>query len=453
MDDRENSSVVIKLVHELQQNLQTYKNKCKEYEQQLQETKIIENQLRNTIKLERLKLKICEKFMSVKLYDLFKEEEDGVHVYLTENDKIPVTIHNTDGTEEKLYVSSRKSKKSRKPSCNSPSKEEECAPKDFRSVENEIDKRLQELNNGNYTKKFPKEMKELHVKLSTYCNLNDYVSILKQFVERLKTIFTKKNYAKSKISSTISECLTPLDHHLIRYQGYQNMVLDGEDLAMMNRLLVSNYVHSETFTPVVYTDKIRSMQNYGLAFNTVKQVLVKALVNPHGFNNIVYMGVTTKSDPFTFYILNDIRHDIRLWKLDCRLMGLAHTFSRNLLAYCVEMFKHVYHDVFSDNMFRENFFDDYAICKQELKQLAVNIVVLSKPKSFLNMLKEIVIEHCSYVPTHEDEIDFESDDKMHRVEYQNLTDDNRIVHENLGKLFDNSTNSSIEKLYTQITES
>ena len=73
-----------------------------------------------------------------------------------------------------------------------------------------------------------------------------------------------------------------------------------------------------------------------------------------------------EDDPYTFYTLEKIDSDgKRCWKMECRLYELCKVLSRNIREYCTTLFRKIYLDIYSDNVYREDYINTCPITDQD----------------------------------------------------------------------------------------
>jgi TonB family protein len=108
-----------------------------------------------------------------------------------------------------------------------------------------------------------------------------------------------------------------------------------------------------------------------------------------------------------------------------------------LRPYLIKTFRKIYSDIFKDNKFRKDYQNFGDIANYELEQLILNIFTLSSPQSFCNMLRLIIKEHATYIPSENDRFNLYGDDIIVRKKFSNkeIFDPVEIVK----ILFDNIT--------------
>ena len=144
------------------------------------------------------------------------------------------------------------------------------------------------------------------------------------------------------------------------------------------------------------------------------------MFNKYGFYNLVYVPVknSTELDPYSFYYLEQLRNDKRCWKMDCRLEETGNKIISNVKSFLVQIFRKIYLHIFNDNNYRKDYEKIIPAINQELDQLLQNILILSKPISFCNTLRDIVKEIATYIPTEKDKFNLYADDILQRKRYQ-----------------------------------
>ena len=178
--------------------------------------------------------------------------------------------------------------------------------------------------------------------------------------------------------------------------------------------------------------------------------------NYYGFHNIIYVKIKNSSeeDPYSFYILEDIntvkKVEKRYWKMDCRLEEFTNSFVYNIKSYLVEMFRKLYYNIFNDNEFRKDYRELNCITEYNCEQLLQSIHLLSKPREFNILLRDIIKTHCAYNPTTNDRFNLHGDDIVQKKKFSKVKVDEEIMIETVKILFDNITSSDAVDFFRTI---
>jgi hypothetical protein len=415
-----------------------------------------------------------------KISDIIKEKEDGIHLYNHGGGNIPVFLHNYVNDNQELKEYSIKVKKceqekkevfrtiieKEKLIIENPKKEEEHIKKVEEKineifVENfdvskkdiicNIEKIVDDIKNCRATKKsYFSSIKENRCKLLGKINLQDYTTTIKTDINKLNTILTEKKIMEKKIISNITNSLSPLEQRLIFYDKYYDTTLEVEEIQRLKLALQINMSYDKRYVPFLYSYLTDKIYNYGVAIFSIKEILEIVLVNPFKFSNIIYLNVgkdTDKEDPYTFYILESIKEDgKRNWKMNNRLTDFSRQLSDIIKTYCVDLFKKMYFNVFSDNIYREEYKEKAVIFQQDCEQLLQNLIFISNQKSFTNFIRDLICKNHCIESSILDKFDFKSDDTTARRTFHKEKDEEQDIVECFKLLFDSINEDEIKNL-------
>lgn len=290
-------------------------------------------------------------------------------------------------------------------------------------------------------------MKNTRRKLLGKLNLQEYTELLSSHIKRLEDIFTLKNHPKKKINQIIQSSLTPLDTRLVYYEGYTNVAMDTDEVQKFNLVLGVLVQHEKHFIPYNKTIFYNNIKNYGLSLFELQECIEKCIINRYGFHNIIYLdrNKSKLDDPYSFYVLTSVK-DNRYWKMECRLEDFTNDFIDNILPYCINLFKKIYKDVFSDNVYRADYTSKSQIMEFDCQQLLENIICLAKSNSLCKMFQHIIKSNCTFTSTETDKFNLYGDDKLQQKRFSNLKDTDEDVCKVLKRLFDNLNSDDAIKL-------
>ena len=282
-------------------------------------------------------------------------------------------------------------------------------------------------------------------------SLASYQNLLSDQIRMIESIFCEKNYTEKKSSAIISKGLTPLESRLITYGSYTQTHIDIDEI---QKLEIS--LELEKYSPKEYVQYdsvafVNYFNNYGLVLFSLKKNLERYLFNRYDFWNVVYLQLpkNTKDDPYSFYILERVTKEKRYWKMDCRLEDLSSNLISSILPIMIGMFRKLYKDVFGDNDFRNDYSSKCQITECDCEQLLQNIILISKPKEFYNLVREMVVSKATYIPTENDKFNLYGDDSLQRKRFHDKEDVDLV--DIIKQLFDDITSVQAVDFYRSRT--
>jgi hypothetical protein len=482
-DDRISLSTQV-LGLEEQRNI--LKKRCQELENIVQTRNETISKLKLSLQLEKFKSHLFSQIIiqntEIKLADIYQEGDDGIHLHNFPDGNIPVIVH--DLLESKQYTISVKKKTEKQPGKNfrtvknrvelveeNPEEQEQKIKQveeameeivqennldvSYKETIDAIENMFEEVVKNRVYKKFLSNMKEYRGKLLGKLDLASYIKLVKTHISRLEAIFTKKKYDQKKILNTVTISLSSLDQRLLSYGQYYNSELEPDDIQRMKVCLKVNMEYSKRYVPFVQSELCAKVCNYSLCLSTIRETMKRVLVNPYGFSNLVYLQLEKSSadDPYSFYSLDKIDPDgKRCWKMECRLEEFGKFISEQICNYCITLFRKIYYDIFSDNIYREDYMEKAPAAQQDCEQLLVNILGLSKPRSFCNVLRSLVVKYSTIQPSKIDKFNFTRDDPITKRSFAQEEDDNRDLTVTIQRLFDEISVEHAEKIWQNRTE-
>jgi hypothetical protein len=282
-------------------------------------------------------------------------------------------------------------------------------------------------------------------------SLASYKNLLSEQIRMMESIFREKNYTEKKSSTIISNGLTALESRLLSYGSYTQTHIEIDEI---QKLEIS--LELEKYSPKEYVQYdsvafVNYFHNYGLVLFSLKKNLERYLFNRYDFWNVVYLQLpkNTKDDPYSFYILERVTKEKRYWKMDCRLEDLSSNLISSILPIMVGMFRKLYKDVFGDNDFRNDFSSKCQITECDCEQLLQNIILISKPKEFYNLVREMVVNKATYIPTENDKFNLYGDDSLQRKRFHDKEDVDLV--DIIKQLFDDITSVQAVDFYRSRT--
>lgn len=460
--------------------------KCTQLEKTIAEKNELINKLRTELRFDRFKIHILTQlFQTLKeegLYldpaSIIEEKEGEVHVYNYEGGNIPVIVHDYLGEENRVYaitgtkkpqtfrgVKSKQSaheetpeeleEKVRKADEQLEEMEKEHLDPSYKDTLTLIESCFEEISKNRVYKKAMETIRDNRSKLLSKVALDPYVKLLKGHIERLKGIFGAKKYESKKITESIEKTMTPLEQRLSQYGQYFNTSLSIDEQHKLKTALVIHADYPTRYIPFCLESIQQNFYNYGLAVFTLKETFKWVFVNPYGFHNLVYVPLekSTADDPYSFYVLEKVDGTgKRFWKMECRLDDFSKILSSQLLVYTTQLFRRIYKDVFSDNIYRPDYTEKATICKEDLQQLLANIIALTQKKSLCTLLQSIVMKGCTLQPGNLDKFNFTGDDKIVKKQFSQDKDNLDDAYTAVKTLFDQITEDEIRNLFTTFSD-
>lgn len=299
-----------------------------------------------------------------------------------------------------------------------------------------------------------------------------YKRNLERIRDELSITLRSKNWNEKKITECISKCLSPMDKRIILYGSNFD---DNLEIELINKLKASLFISisfPRTYVPIDKEELFSHFNNYGTAIFPIKDNMERILFNPYGFNNIIYVkpdNNPSSDDPYSYYIFTGHKAGTtnRLWNMDCRLANFSECFINNIRPNMIKLFRDIYKIVFSDNDFRSNYINSTSeLVTKDCEQLLSNILILSNPIEFRNLLRQIVEDKATYKPTDLDKFDLTSDDKALKRKLkkqkemfdiddmlrkpEDYTDDDFSIIDVIKQLFDGITTDECVFFYKEI---
>ena len=103
--------------------------------------------------------------------------------------------------------------------------------------------------------------------------------------------------------------------------------------------------------------------------------------------------------------------------------------------------------MFNDNLYREDYGEKSPAAHQDCEQLLVNMLELSQPKRFCNLLRGLVAEHSVIQPATVDKFNFTRDDPVLKRNFAQLKDDPKETTALVQRLFDNISEETAEAFW------
>ena len=125
--------------------------------------------------------------------------------------------------------------------------------------------------------------------INKHCKDADVVHHLAGITDVPRTRNDSNETIDNKIKTIASKCLSPMDMRLIKYRGYTKYNFETDDLEKLSRSMELNTNSPTEFTPFKFIDIPECLNNYNLVLFPIERCLKNALINHHGFFNIIYV--------------------------------------------------------------------------------------------------------------------------------------------------------------------
>lgn len=181
-----------------------------------------------------------------------------------------------------------------------------------------------------------------------FITISDYKKIVISHVTMMENIGMNE--------PEIARYMSNLDMHLIMFPKFQYLESSSSDRI---KLLLDIQVRSFMKEPCISQITIDAIKSEicvpSLAFLPVQDILQYGLIGPYNNNFIGYLDTKNDACTWSFYLLKEIKNDIRLWVIDPFLIKTITQIKLMLFDYLSTTFITFYHEVFGDNDFRLDF--------------------------------------------------------------------------------------------------
>ena len=295
------------------------------------------------------------------------------------------------------------------------------------------------------------DLKRLRTYLMNLVTYENYMKILSEHLTMYKSVLTLKGLSEHDSDMLIiNNALLTIETRMIFHRGYLDVTFDPSELYYFDILYDTLVSKPDEYNVPNMECIVNNMCNYSTHVWSLKTVLRRVLNCSNTYNNIIYNPIVTneKSDPFSFYILYEISDTgKKRWKLDNRLMNLTEIIQDNIVPYLIDKFRYIYFDIFSDNVYRNNYKTDceYDIVKYELKTICKNILNVSNTSQFRKMLCKLIKDESTYTKTTMDTFNIKEDDKVSKQDVSKLDNSSmENIYVNVRNMFDNISKDNIK---------
>ena len=138
--------------------------------------------------------------------------------------------------------------------------------------------------------------------------------------------------------------------------------------------------------------------------------------------------------------------------MDSRLEEVTISFSTNIKAYCITLFRHIYFNIFQDNVYRANYSSVSSVAEYECGQLVQNIMTLSDFMKTNSIIRASVKEKATYNPTDKDKVNYSQNDKMQKKRF--LEEDREAIEESyyssIYQMFDGIKKDDVFEIFNNL---
>jgi hypothetical protein len=275
----------------------------------------------------------------------------------------------------------------------------------------------------------------------------DYEKLLSSHVSRCENIFSNKGYTTKKVQENILKSLNPIESRILGYGNYTQEYIDIDDIETFGTFLKLNLESTREYKPFEINNLINILKNYSLALFQISINISRSLFNVYNVNNVIYIPFikSQDDDPYSFYVLDKVVKEKRYWKQDTRLEQLSQNIIDVLLPYCISLFRRIYFDIFSHNDFILNYESKNQMTSSDCEQLLQNIFILGRPKEFCNLVRKLVKEESTFIPTENDKINLSSDDVIQKKRFKDKEEIDIV--DIIRQIFDNITSEQAVDFY------
>lgn len=312
---------------------------------------------------------------------------------------------------------------------------------------------LQKVRDSKQISKPLRELASVRSRSLPLMSIDSYVKMVINQTNTIEQILKEKG--TKKIDSYIAQSLTGLEVRLAGLWHYGKFAEFDSDMLsdLQLALRIINPRHLRQYE-IFDISKIQNrLINYGLALLPLEDMIRMAIINPYGYNTIIYVDLkkSKPEDKYSFYTLQKVVDNRQHgWKMDCRLEETSMAIGSQLKKYMVELFRKMYFGIFQDNDYRPDYSKKCQITECDLSQLLRNIVACSKDLEFIKLVQSIIVENSTYVPLESvDKFNLFGDDFQQRSRFSQYEEKDPI--EVLSGLFDNIVMEQLVDLYRKFS--
>jgi hypothetical protein len=394
------------------------------------------------LKCERMKCSLLKELLkihtTIPIDNLFKEMEDGLHIYNYENGNVPIIVHSIIGDKGKvLNITNDKKERFKtitdkldydavtivaspyiETQKNSSEPEELKLPEPIGAIENLLDSLKTE-------KKYSKILTNIQTYITSHSSdktYNEYLLFIKDIYDKTKNVLMGKN----KKHQHLGKILSPLNSRILYFDKDMGSPNIDEGVNVDEIDNIKTCLSKKPQLNLNFFDKegfIRQFKNYSICLFPIMNLLQIHITNYNQYIIYIPFSKSSLKDPYSFYTLaKPDNNTIKKWRMDCRLDIFSRELIEELRTFAIQLFRQIYHSVFKDNSYRSDFRKQSIVFEEEADQLIQNIYQLSKYYSFRQALCQIVIDNCTYKVGNNDKTNLTSDDNLLKQKFKNAVD-------------------------------
>jgi len=279
--------------------------------------------------------------------------------------------------------------------------------------------------------KLLKKIQTIRLNLLNYISITEYTKYVNNNHKKIQGEFLKKDTKLPK--KIISKILSQFELRLIKYDKCYKQIEQSE------RDQLKNIILNKSDKIFNYTKFIRKLKNvYVYAFSIAKLIEFN-LSN----KTLIYYPNNDTNDMFSFYYLEKKDKDKNLWKQDCRLEKLTLDIQSELIPYCIDTYRKIYFNVFTDNVYREDMNIHSPLVEADGEQILYNLIFISNFDFFNNFLRKFISQNYLYNKIDTDTFNLLADDKLQKRGFSALQKE-KNVFKNIKLLYDGISENTLK---------
>ena len=297
------------------------------------------------------------------------------------------------------------------------------------------DEIIQEINNLmpyiSTTKKYSKlltQIKAARLNLLNYMDIPKYKAFILHHLPILEKEFDKRE-SKQKIK--MNKLLSQFELRLINYKKCTKQIEQTEREHLKDIICSNN--ENKFF---VYTDFISRLKVEYIYIFSIQELITYNLCN----KNLVYIYNNDENDLYSFYYLKEKNY----WCQDTRLEKLTVDIRSEIIPFCINFYRTIYHNIFHDNIYRKDMGLHSPLIEYDMNQVLYNLIFISNFKNFNDYLRNEIKDNFNYKYTDSDRMNLKEDDKVQKKNFEILQKENDI-YKNINLLFDNISEKELKE--------
>ena len=318
----------------------------------------------------------------------------------------------------------------------------------------EMENNVQQLETVKSTKECTLILQEIKTRrqlLLISLSPSDYGSFLVEQIENIRRILNgndniNKKLDAKKLSTLISRILTTLEQRIILHPGFQNQIVDADEISKYRQCLTLSVKHPKTYRVFDFQKFYDYFTNFSLALFSLSEIFEIYVANPYGYNNLCFPHFSNDND-YAFYFLEKYDGVNRYWTMDCRLEEICMKLAEVTRGYCTSLFRKIYKLCFGSNDYTEGYKTKYNVLEFDCEQLLRNILFTLNFNTFSQTMYGIVKKCCTVNPTVNDKFSSYADNEEQAISFKRyeLVDSDIIAV--IETVFDNIKGSQCLELY------